>query len=132
MPMFAQGTVKSVDAEQVILHVAGTNYELQLGLSGSRALAIGEDLRGVIRAKALKVWTTSGGGSFIVPLFGPPRVIQGRVKAIDGKYIIVQAGTLIHIELPENKTAYDLKHGAVVAGAMVNITTDGGASFEPA
>lgn len=131
MSNLALGTVKSAGENQVVLSVAGTNYELHLAVAGPSALKVGEDVRGVIRARARKVWTTAAGGNFISPLFGPPRVIQGKVKSVDGRTLVVQAGVPVTVELPADGSAYDLKNGGLAPGTMVNITTLGDPSFEP-
>lgn len=125
-----RGTVVSSTGDKLILNVADTSYQLLLDCAAS--LVAGENVRGTIIVKARKVWTVPAGGSFISPLFGSPRVVQGKVKVADGKRLIVQAGMAVCVELPGDPTAYDLKNGELSPGVMVNITTFPGARFEPA
>ena len=132
MAHLAQGVVKSADDKNLILQIPGTSYELHLALAGASTLKVGETVRGVIRARARKVWTMAAGGNFIQPLFGQPRVVQGRVMAILGTTLTVQAGTTFEMELPADQSALDLKNGQLVPGAMVNITLFPDASFSPA
>lgn len=125
-----RGTVASSEAGRLVLNVDNTSYQLHLDCAA--ALKEGESAQGSVILKARKVWTVSAGGSFINPIFGSPRMIQGIVKAVDGKRLVVQAGTPVCVELPDDRAAYDLKNGELVPGVMVNITTIGVARFEPA
>lgn len=125
-----RGTVVSCTGGKLVLAVDNTNYQLQLDCAAN--LATGERVQGTVVVKARKVWTVSAGGNFINPLFGPPGVVQGMVRVADAKRLVVQAGTSVCVELPENRDAYDLKNGELVPGVMVNITTIPGSRFEVA
>lgn len=126
----AEGTVKSCDAGKVVLLPSGTTYELHLQTSAS--LPVGNLVRGMVNLVGRKVWTVSAGGGFITPILGEPRVIQGRILAVEGNRILVQAGTVVSIDLPQGKSAMDLKNGPLTPGVMVNATIKPGASFSPA
>ena len=79
---------------------------------------------------ARKVWTVPSGGNFIAPIFGPPKTIQGRVKWLDEKTLVVHAGTSFLVELPASDQALDLANGPIEVGAMVNVTASPGATAE--
>src|SRR5690348_1365619 len=92
----AKGKVLDVrDTEKgrlLVFQPAGTNYELHLfadGAVGDVPLNKPVDLRIVVQAR--KVYTVPSGGNFIAPIFGPPRIIQGRVRWADesGQRIVV-------------------------------------------
>jgi hypothetical protein len=83
-----------------------------------------------IRVQARKVWTVPSGGNFIQPIFGPPRIIQGRVKYADDRQLVVHAGATFLVDLPTAETAVDLPNGPIVVGAMVNVTALPGAVVE--
>jgi hypothetical protein len=87
-------------------------------------------VKGIIRVKARKVWTVPSGGNFIAPIFGPPKTIQGRVKAGDAKHLIVHAGCQIYVDLPDEDIVFDLANGAIKIGSIVNVTAFPGATFE--
>lgn len=125
-----RGMVRSAGEAKLVLGVDDTKYELHLECQGS--LAAGQRVRGMIVMRAIKVWTVSAGGSFITPLSGVPRMIQGRVKGVDGKRLIVQAGTPVCVESPQERSAFDLKNGELAVGVMVNVTVVPGARFEVA
>ena len=108
----------------------GTNYELHLAAPNYRG-PVGSLTQGVIRATARKVWTVPSGGNFISPIFGPPRTIQGRVRALDERTIVVQASLPIAVDLPESDAAIDLVNGPISVGVMVNVVALPGARFEP-
>ena len=127
MSQLAEGVVSSADKGSVVFSPAGTNY--QLHLQAGTDVVTGPTTKGVITVKARKVWTIPAGGSFMQPLVGSPRVVQGRVKAVEGGRLIVQAGTVVSVQLPADPTALDLKNGPLVPGVMVNITTFPDAGF---
>lgn len=124
------GTVRSASEGRLVLGVEGTNYELHLECQAK--LAVGRRVQGMVVVRGRKIWTVAAGGSFITPLAGTPKVVQGRVKSVEGKKLIVQAGATVCVELPEQSSAFDLKNGELRPGVMVNVTTVAGARFEVA
>ncbi len=130
MAAIVEGTVKAVQQGTVVISPRDTNYELYLATN--LALSAGQPTRGTVKLKGRKVWTIPAGGSFIQPLLGEPRVVQGMVKAASGNTIVVQAGLPVCIELPAEKNALDLKNGSLQPGVMVNVTIFPGATFEAA
>jgi hypothetical protein len=103
------------------LHLIAPNY----------AGPVGSLTHGIIRAVARKVWTVPSGGNFIAPIFGSPRTIQGRVRALNETSILMQAGAPIVVDLPADANGIDLANGPIRVGAMVNVTALPGARFEP-
>ena len=84
-----------------------------------------------IRVTAKKVYTVGSGGNFIAPIFGPPKTIQGRVRYIDDRHLVVQAGCPIVVELPSVETSYDQECGPMAVGTLVNVVALPGGRFEP-
>jgi hypothetical protein len=127
----ARGKVVRETSDLIVFAPAGTNYELHLRPAGGRYDGpVGVPVELVLRARARKVYTVSSGGNFIQPIFGPPRVIQGRVRAMDDRHVTVHAGTPIVIELPAEPHAIDLNRGPIAVGAMVNVIALPGATAE--
>ena len=126
----ARGKVTA--AKDGVVHFApsGTSYELHLRAPGY-AGPVGVLTQGHVRLAARKVWTVPSGGNFIAPIFGTPRTIQGRVRSVDERSIVVHAGVPIVVELPAAESGYDLANGGIAVGVMVNIMAMPGASFEP-
>ncbi|HVT89022.1 MAG TPA: hypothetical protein VHD56_09240 [Tepidisphaeraceae bacterium] len=127
----ARGQIKQMDADKLVFLPAGTNYELHLKNAGSEPLQTSRPIEGLIRVTARKMWTVPSGGNFIQPIFGPPRIIQGRVKWLDDRLMVVHAGTDFVVEIPAASQAIDLANGAIQAGSMVNVTAMPGATFSP-
>ena len=127
--MAARGKV--IAAKDGVVHFApiGTNYELHLA-SPNYAGTVGQLVAGVVRVTARKIWTVPSGGNFISPIFGQPRTIQGRVRAVGQGSIVVQAGVPIVIELPAEEQGYDLANGPIAQGVMVNVMALPGARIE--
>ena len=126
----ARGQVLETREGTIVFAPHGSNYELHLA-APSYAGPVRTLTQGVIRVTARKVWTVPSGGNFITPLFGPPRIIQGRVKALDERSLVVQAGTTVLVDLPEDPAGIDLANGDIRVGALVNVTALPGARFEP-
>ena len=128
----ARGRVKQIDDNTVVFVPAGTNYELHLKRSETQFSGpIDKPVEAMIRVTARKIWTVPSGGNFIQPIFGSPRIIQGRVRWLDERRLVVHAGTSFLVELPQSDQAVDLANGAIEAGSLVNVTALPGAVFEP-
>lgn len=71
--------------DRITVRVPGTEYFLDLYLPDGMAppAAVGRRIRGVIQGKALRMHAHAGGGLFIEPLVGEPRIVSGRVRGID-------------------------------------------------
>jgi hypothetical protein len=126
----AHGTVLSTGDGKVIFNPENTRYLLHL-ICPSYAGPIGTPVRGVITVTARKILTVPPGGNFIAPIIGPPKTIQGRVRGLDPKWMIVQAGTAVRVEFPPDDSAFDLARGPIAAGAFVNVVAQPGARFDP-
>lgn len=123
------GKVLSASGGVVTFVPRGTTYELHLRAPGA-APALNVPVDAIIRVQARKVWTVPSGGLFVSPIFGPPKIIQGRVRHVDEKQLVVQAGATFVVDLPADDTAVDLPNGAIAVGAMVNVTAMPGATVE--
>jgi hypothetical protein len=128
-PYVAAGKVTRASDGKVVFVPVNTNYELEL-VAASYAGPLNKPVKGIVRVRARKVWTVPSGGNFITPLFGPPKIIQGRVRSLDKRTLVVQAGTAITVDLPDEDIVYDLANGAISEGVLVNVTAFPGATFE--
>jgi hypothetical protein len=125
----ARGKITEVRGTTVVFHPAGTNYQLHLESLGQ--VEVSDRLvEATIRVQGRKVWTVPSGGNFVAPIFGQPKIVQGRVKWLDERQLVVQAGTNFVVELPAADQAFDLANGAISAGVMVNVTVMAGGTIE--
>ena len=128
---YARGKILSVEGRTVVFQPPNTNYKLRLEAQGGLDGApIGVTVDAIIRVQARKLWTVPSGGNFIEPIYGPPRKIQGRIKYLDDKEMVVQAGTPILVSLPASDEAYDLPEGPLAVGRLVNVSAMPGATIE--
>ncbi|MCS7033585.1 MAG: hypothetical protein NZ561_06270 [Phycisphaerae bacterium] len=125
----AKGKILEIRQNQVIFQPAGTTYQLHLQTQGDPG-PVGVPVECVIRVCARKIYTVPSGGNFIQPIFGPPRIIQGRVRAIQGQELIVHAGVPITVVLPSEPHAIDLTRGEIAEGSLVNVVALPGATVE--
>jgi len=114
----------------VVFKPAGTSYELHLQTASPYEGPIQEPIDVVIRVTARKVYTVPSGGNFIQPIFGPPRIVQGRVKYADESQLVVHASANFVVELPASDSAIDLNSGRIAVGSMVNVVALPGAMLE--
>jgi hypothetical protein len=128
----SRGKILSIDPGHVIFNPVGTNYQIKLATSGKYAGAVGQSVEVTLGGSARKIWTVASGGNFVAPIFGPPRIIQGRVKWLDQTTMVVHAGPTFHITLPAADSAMDLTNGGIGVGSLVNITLMPGATLKPA
>jgi len=128
----ARGKLIEVNGTTAVFQPAGTNYQIHLNLPENKASIVAGDqpIELLIRVRARKVWTVPSGGNFIAPIFGPPKIIQGRVKWLDERTLFVHAGTNFIVELPGSDQALDLANGPIGVGTMVNVTAMPGATME--
>jgi hypothetical protein len=126
----AKGKITEVRENLVVFCPNNTNYQLHLiSEEGRYSGPTNEPVEVVVKGVARKMWTVVSGGNFISPIFGPPRIVQGRVRYADERVLVIQAGALITIELPSSDMAIDLTNGPITVGSLVNATVMPGATF---
>jgi hypothetical protein len=129
----ARGRILRIENDRVVFNPSGTAYELHLVAAGPDLPAPSAyTISACIRATARKVWTMPGGGNFVTPIFGPPKVVQGMVRYLEERLAIVQAGVPILLALPAADVDFDLSSGPVVPGGIINATTFPGATIQVA
>jgi hypothetical protein len=126
----AKGKITEVRQNVIVFCPNNTTYQLHLvSEDAPYAGKLNEPVEIIIKGVARKVWTVVSGGNFISPIFGPPRIVQGRVRYADEQSLVVQAGALINVQLPESDSAIDLTNGPITVGSLVNVTVMPGATF---
>ena len=126
-----RGVLESLDDNEIVLAVHHTEYKLHLSLTPAQDItaSVGSPLKGTIHARARRQHAARGGGRFIEPVWGAPRIVAGRVRAVDGpqRRLLVDAGVPMWVEAPKDQ---DL--GVIRAGELVNFYVESGACFQPA
>jgi hypothetical protein len=127
----ARGKILRIENNLIVFNPAGTTYELHLvSANGELPTPSSQTISCHIRAKARKVWTMASGGNFVTPIYGTPRVIQGRVRYLEDGLAVVQAGAPIILTLPAESEAFDLVNGPVIPTGQLNATLVPGTTFE--
>jgi hypothetical protein len=128
----ARGRVIEVrdEGRTVVFKPDRTVYQLTLRAESPYAGPLNIPIDARLRIAARKVYTVPSGGNFIEPIFGEPRIIQGRVKRGDDRRLVVHAGTPFNVDLPPAPSAIDLNNGPMTVGSLVNVVVMPGASFE--
>ena len=125
----ARGKITEAHGTSVVFHPTGTNYQLHLESAGDVKVS-DRPVEAIIRLRSRKLWTVPSGGNFVAPIFGPPKIVQGRVRWLDERQLVVQAGCMFVVDVPGDDQAIDLANGAISVGTMVNVTTMAGGMIE--
>ena len=125
----AIGKVVSRDDTSIVFNPHNTNYELKLQVA-NYAGPVAQRIEAFITVTARKIYTVPSGGNFIQPIFGPPRIIQGRVKYLDETQMVIHASTPIIVHLPADQNAFDLANGDLMVGSLANVVALPGAKIE--
>ncbi len=127
----ATARLLEVEADRIVLAMDQTNYRLHLKPGGQIDPGRrGKRIRGRVVVSVWKVDRVSVGGSYIEPVIGRPRRVQGRVlgRGPGVQTIVVQAaGVPIVAQLPQMFDAQSL-----APGLKVGLDVYDGATFEPA
>jgi hypothetical protein len=126
----ARGQVIEARNNTIVFQPQGTTYQMHLLTEEPYAGTLHVPVNARIRVSARKIYTVPSGGNFVQPIFGPPRIVQGRVKFIDDSSIIVHAGVAFVVDLPGADSAIDLTEGQIRVGHIVNAVVLPGATFE--
>ncbi len=127
----ARGVLESLNDDELVLAVSGTNYRLHLVPTvtvGEITTPVGKRIKGVIQANALRIHPAKGGGQFIEPVWGAPRIVAGKVLSIDeadGR-LLVDAGVPMWVKAPSGQD-----FSVIREGALVNFYVESGAGFRP-
>ena len=126
----AVGRVVSVEDNAVVFHPLNSNYEWKLATASRYDGPVNERIECRLYVRARKLYTVPSGGNFVQPIFGPPRIIQGRIKHLEEGTMVVHGGAPFVVELPEDEAAYDMGRGFLAVGGLVNVVALPGARFE--
>ena len=127
----ARGILESLTDEELVLAVPHTGYKLHLAPTvpaGEFNKYVGKRIRGVIEAEALRIHPARGGGLFIEPAWGAPRIIAGKVCSVDEakRRVLVDAGVPMWVTAPQGQDLSELHEGQ-----LVNFYVKSGTSFRP-
>jgi hypothetical protein len=127
-----RGVLESLDDNELVLAVHHTEYKLHLMPAvpaGEITAPVGSRIKGTIHARALRIHAAQGGGRFIEPVWGAPRIVAGKVRAVDEpqRRLLVDTGVPMWVEAPKGQ---DL--GAIREGELVNFYVESGTRFRPA
>ncbi len=130
----ARGVLHALNDRTVVLALPHSDYQLHLTLPedvdpGAITTPVGKRIKGTIEAIALRMDEGSGGGKFIEPLYGAPRIVAGVIKAVDVEtnQLIIDVATPFHVTPSEGQTAADFE-----VGQFVSFYVKSGTTFRPA
>ncbi|MEE2906482.1 MAG: hypothetical protein VX527_01485 [Planctomycetota bacterium] len=123
-----EAVLQSSDALTVVLNPPGNSYELHLSVDTPlKDVLVGDRIIGTARARALRVHPATGGGAFIEPIAGAPRIVAGRVISNDEHgMILVRSAIPLLVELED-----ETDRATCIPGAFINFHVQSGTTFQP-
>jgi len=127
-PAVCHARLEEASPEGFVISVPHTEYLLRLHQKGHTAVAPGKRIEGVITGQAQKFHRASAGGEFIEPVEGHPRIVQGRIRAVDAaaNRVLLQAVVPMWVTPAAGQSARDF-----AAGDFVNFYMESGVTFAP-
>lgn len=118
-----RATLASIEDGSVELALAHTDYRLRfvLGVDAERvAIPVGKRIRGTVVASAMKFLRAAGGGRFVEPVVGEPRIVTGTVLHVDreGGRVLIDVSLPIWIEPNEDQDWDEFEVGALATGYL--------------
>ena len=128
-PADFDSVMKAITSESIVLNPPGNNYEIECVLeSPVHDVEPGDRITGAVHASALRVHGAGGGGAFIEPVTGEPRIVAGRVLVNDGSGpILIRSAIPMLVELSD-----DADRAVCVPGEFVNFHVASGVVFRRA
>lgn len=128
----ARGILESLSEDRLVLAISGTNYQLHLkpGVPASQITTpIGKRIKGTIHGQALRIFKATGGGRFIEPVIGEPRIVAGMLLRVDKpkRRLLVDVSVPMWLTLEKVQTTSDFAEGD-----LVNCYVQSGMHFTPA
>ena len=124
------GRLRAIDDDGMItLEVPGSSYQLKLICEATVKTPLGKRITGTINAQALRMHPMAGGGRFIEPVWGEPRIVAGSIQQIDAanNRALINVGVPMWVECPPGQD-FDILH----PGAMATFYVRSGTRFTPA
>ena len=114
-----RGILEAVYDDKIVISLPHTEYRLHVVptvTSAAITTPVGKRIKGTIHARALRIFKAAGGGQFIEPLDGAPRIVAGRVVQIDtaNRRIIVDMAAPVWMSLAEDNELSDEERRAVL------------------
>jgi len=127
----ARVRIESASDLEIVLTIPGSVYCLHLKPGAPLAAFPSEPGRrasGVVRGRALRMHKAAAGGSFIEPIEGHPRIVQGAVIAADleRNRLLIRAVVPIWLDVCAGQLASDFQ-----TGDLVNFYAESGMTFTP-
>jgi len=129
-----RAVVAAIDGEFVEITIPGTSYRLRLVCADAESLRprLGRRVNGRLEGRALRMHVTAGGGRFIEPAEGMPRIVQGSVQSFERRAdggivrVLVDIAVPVWVE-PMPEQCFD----EIALGDLVNFYMQSGARFVP-
>ena len=126
----ARGRLISHDGQTLVFEPAHSSYRLHLAAAGPIEADVGQRISGIIEGKALRLFVSQAGGTFIEPLWGAPRIANGRIGVVDhaGNRLLVSTAAPIWVHIGDSGQSAT----QFAIGQVVNFYLQSGTQFRQA
>jgi hypothetical protein len=127
-----RAVLEAAGDDKVVLAVPNTDYRVHLVPTVPAAALkeqVGKRIKGIIHGNALRVHPSEGGGRFIEPVWGMPRIVAGKVLSVDEanrRFVVDLTVPFVITTLSEQQYA-----GIIEPGRLVNFYLQSGSTFTP-
>lgn len=126
-PGVARGTLISHSNGIVAIAFPNTSYEVHLSVDGVVTTDPGKRIAGKIRLSARRIDISRTGGKYVEPVVGRLTRVQGKVVAVEGDTLVVDAAIPVHLVPTERGQ----KPSDFQVGDFVTCNVKSGGTFTP-
>lgn len=114
---------------KIVIALPGTDYRMRLVIEIEPPVAVGQKITGTIHATARRVDVIPAGGSYVEPVAGRPRRVQGRIVGghVPSRTLYVKAGPTLICTLSDERQNVGDFH----LNQLVSFDVEPGAVFKP-
>ena len=123
-----RGRLAARQSGSIEIVIPETAYKLHLVCEEDVLGDIGDAVRGVVTAVALKIHVAAAGGRFISPMNGEPRIIAGHVLSMSTAEGTAVVQSIIPLEIRVEDSDF---LSSLTVGELVNFHVRSGASWQP-
>ena len=108
--------LSSLKGYQAIFSVPDTNYVIHANLSEDSLHLEKGRVRGYFMGEALRLHPARGGGLFIEPMVGEPRIVAGRLAVLEEGIAVIKSVIVLCLKIEKTQVVEDLVVGNFVNG----------------
>ena len=106
----------SLKNHHAVFSVPETNYSIHANVSEDTPPLENGRVRGYFIGEALRLHPARGGGLFIEPMVGEPRIVAGRLSILEERIAVIKSVIIFCLKIEKTQIVEDLVVGNFVNG----------------